>query len=137
MNSRDRRTLRRKFIECKRCGEQVSWNCETLSGICRNIVVENLNVSMNNNDGERDSNGRVEYEHRLNNRINIINNSLRNQGFIEEVKHRDSIRIMAVNPSGFWPDSVEKVEMMCQEVIDMEIDMIQWAHLIEDRVQEE
>ena len=31
---------------------------------------------------------------------------------------------MAMNPNGFGPENLEKMEMMCQKVIDMEIDLI-------------
>jgi len=124
MNNQQREEPRNRFIMCRRCGEQVSWNKRKLCGICRNTTIEPFDAGVNNWDGEQESFDRMEYEHRLNNRINIINNNLCNPGYIDEVKHRDSIRIIAVNPHGFGPDCTEKIEMLCQKVQEMEIDMI-------------
>jgi len=124
MNSNQRREERRTYIECTRCGEQVSWNRPLLCGRCRSRTIERYEVGMNNDDGDRNREEQKEYENAIVNRINIINNSLNHHGFIDEVKQVDSMRIVAMNPNGFGPDSEEKVEMMCQKAKEMEIDII-------------
>ena len=76
MNSNQRREERRTYIECTRCGEQVSWNRPLLCGRCRSRTIERYEVGMNNDDGDRNREEQKEYENAIVNRFNIINNSL-------------------------------------------------------------
>ena len=60
----------------------------------------------------------------LENKDNKINNNIINQGYIDEVKNINNTRFIALNPDGFRPENTEKIEMVCQQVIEMEIDVI-------------
>ena len=73
---------------------------------------------MNNNDGddelERLRNHVQMITNTYNTGINKRNNQMKNQGYIGSKKHVDCIQLLSLNPRGFGPDNVEKVETMLE-----------------------
>ena len=49
---------------------------------------------------------------------------MKNQSFIDSIKHEDCVQILIMNPRGFGPNHNEKVEMMIQSMIEYQIDGI-------------
>ena len=43
---------------------------------------------------------------------------MKNQGFIDSIKHEDCVRILIMNPRGLGPNHNEKVEIMIQSMIE-------------------
>ena len=111
-------------MECQRCAEQIARNRTGLCRRCRNFVGQQYHIGQNNNDREVNEREENESNSQLFYNDNIINNHLYNPGYIDEVKQKKNLRIMALNPNGFGPKTIEKIEMMCQKVQELEIDMV-------------
>jgi len=82
---------------------------------CRSINIQPYQIGTNNNDGEyiEDNNQQwTEYSNYITNRFNIYNKNLNNQGYIDNVKSQNSIRFIVLNPQGFSPKSIEKINIM-------------------------
>ena len=47
-----------------------------------------------------------------------------NQGCVDSQKHSDCIWFLSLNPRGFGPDNIEKVEMILEATKRYEIDRI-------------
>ena len=52
-----------------------------------------------------------------------MNKNLNNQEFIDGAKKINNIRFIASNPNGFGPENSEKIEILCEKVIEMKIDI--------------
>jgi len=124
MNNASQRNRRDTFMECKRCKEQVTRNKTDLCRRCRNYILPQYYIGRNNNDGEIRTQDYVNIGQQNVHDNNIINNVLNNPGYIANTKQNQNLRIMAMNPNGFGPENLEKMEMMCQKVIEMNIDLI-------------
>ena len=44
---------------------------------------------------------------------------MKNQGYIDSKKHVDCVRFLSLNPRGFGPDNVEKVETVLESTKNM------------------
>jgi len=88
------------------------------------MIIPNYEIGINNNDGEANNDVMEDERNQFENRNNNINIDLQNQGYIKSIKQKQNIRIMAVNPNKFGPENKEKLEMMCQIVKELEIDMV-------------
>ena len=115
---------RNTFMGCERCKEQVTRNRTSLCRRCRNYVVQQYQIERNNNDGEIITQDYSNISDQSVNTNNIVNNFLNNPGYIENVKKEYNLRIMAMNLNGFGPENLDKTEMICQKVIEMNIDLI-------------
>ena len=49
---------------------------------------------------------------RYNTEINKRNETLKNQGYINEKKQEDCVRILALNPRGCGPNNKEKINIL-------------------------
>ena len=98
-----------------------------MSNKCRNEAVWNAREGYNNNKGEDEA---LAIREQLgetiihNNNIKKRNTELKNQGFIDSKKHKDCVRILALNLRGFGPNNKEKINMIKQAMINYKIDVL-------------
>jgi len=122
----NRRT--KKYIQCKRCNSQMPRNRTQICNKYKNEQIGNRTEGRNLEDGYNQYNILQEQVRSINTlpqiRINDINYDMKNQGFIDSIKHEDCVRILIMNPRGFGPNNNEKVEMMIQSIIEYQIDGI-------------
>ena len=57
-------------------------------------------------------------------KTNRYNPNLKNQGFIDSIKREGSVRFLELNPTDFGLDSSEKLNMMKEVMIKLEIDVL-------------
>jgi len=116
-----------KYIECRICKKQILKNRKRKCTKCRDLTISSISRGRNNEDGNdeieilREQLGQTL---RYNNDINRKNDDLKNQGYIDSKKDKDSVRILALNPRGFGPNTMEKVNMMKKAMEEKEIDIV-------------
>ena len=116
-----------KYIECRIYKEQILKNRKRKCTRCRDQTISSICRGQNNEDGNdeieilREQLGQtLQY----NNEINRKNYDLKNQGYIDSKKDKDCVRILALNPRGFGPNTMEKVNMMKKAMEEKEIDIV-------------
>ena len=123
MNKTINRGARPAYIQCRQCQKQTPRARDKICQRCRNQRIDMFTIGRNNNEGQLEIE-QQRLESIINNGINLPNSALNNQGFISTVKNKENLRLFAINPNGFGPDSKEKLEMLKTAIKHYEIDVI-------------
>jgi len=123
MNKTINRGARPAYIQCRQCQKQTPRARDKICQRCRNQRIDMFTIRRNNNEGQLEIE-QQRLESIINNGINLPNSALNNQGFISTVKNKENLRLFAINPNGFGPDSKEKLEMLKTAIKHYEIDVI-------------
>jgi len=100
------------------CSKRVRINLIVCVNRCINEVISKRIINRNNNDGDdqmerlRQQIGAMDNENIEG--INKKNLTMKNQGYVDSKKYPDCIRFLSLNPRGFGPDNIEKIEMMLE-----------------------
>ena len=90
-----------KYKKCKQCDKVIS---NIKHKMCNKCYYEQKENNMENN---RVNNIR-EYFVNNNNEERVI----RNLGYVDQIKYKQNIRLLTLNPRGFGPDTQEKISML-------------------------
>ena len=125
-NHNVRRRNKKTYINCASCNIQIPNKNKRQCNKCYNNYISDRRIDRNNNDGDNELERLRNYiqivTNEYNNGINKRNNKMMNQGYVDSTKHEDCVRFLLVNPRGFGPDTVDKMETMIASTKKYEID---------------
>jgi len=127
MNLRQNKKKKQKYVECEMCNVQIPKNKQNMCGQYQNIYIMPARNRYNNNDRDDRINqlrNQIGDIPNINQGINKRNEEMHRQGYIDNKKMTGSIRILQLNPHGFGPEMNEKINMLKEAIISMEIDVI-------------